>query len=62
MVGLGGKERALGEAAKSKIASNIVNTVVEIKRLIGRKWDLWFNNLLLSEGADGGKQVCWDRS
>ena len=37
MVGLGGKERALGEAAKSKIASNIANTVVEIKRLIGRK-------------------------
>jgi molecular chaperone DnaK (HSP70) len=37
MVGLGGKERALGEAAKSKIASNIVNTAVEIKRLIGRK-------------------------
>jgi molecular chaperone DnaK (HSP70) len=38
MVGLGGKERALGEAAKSKIASNITNTVTEIKRLIGKMY------------------------
>jgi hypothetical protein len=39
MVGLGGKERALGQAAVAKINSNIKNTVSEMKRLIGRRWD-----------------------
>ena len=33
MVGLGGKERGLGESAKSKITSNIKNTVM--RRSIG---------------------------
>ena len=37
MVGLGGKERGLGESAKSKITSNIKNTVTDIKNLIGRR-------------------------
>lgn len=61
MVGLGGKERALGEAAKSKIASNIVNTAVEIKRLIGRKYaekdlqeDLKHFPFTVVEAPDGG--------
>jgi len=61
MVGLGGKERALGEAAKSKIASNIANTVVEIKRLIGRKFaeadlqqDLKNFPFTVVEGPGGG--------
>jgi heat shock 70kDa protein 4 len=39
MVGLGGKERALGQAAVAKINSNIKNTAFELKRLIGRRWD-----------------------
>eukprot|EP00285_Hemiselmis_virescens_P017845 CAMPEP_0173379466 /NCGR_PEP_ID=MMETSP1356-20130122/2399_1 /TAXON_ID=77927 ORGANISM="Hemiselmis virescens, Strain PCC157" /NCGR_SAMPLE_ID=MMETSP1356 /ASSEMBLY_ACC=CAM_ASM_000847 /LENGTH=841 /DNA_ID=CAMNT_0014332803 /DNA_START=62 /DNA_END=2587 /DNA_ORIENTATION=- len=38
MVGLGGKERGLGESAKSKITSNIRNTVADVKTLIGRRW------------------------
>lgn len=37
MVGLGGKERGLGESAKSKITSNITNTVTDIRNLIGRR-------------------------
>jgi len=64
MVGLGGKERALGEAAKSKIASNIANTVVEIKRLIGRKFgeadlqqDLKNFPFTVVEGPGGGLLV-----
>ena len=39
MVGLGSKERALGQAAIAKINSNIKNTAFELKRLIGRRWD-----------------------
>ena len=39
MVGLGSKERALGQAAVAKINSNIKNTAAELKRLIGRRWD-----------------------
>ena len=39
MVGLGSKERALGQAAIAKINSNIKNTAFELKRIIGRRWD-----------------------
>lgn len=37
MIGLGGKERGLGESAKSKITSNIKNTVTDVRNLIGRR-------------------------
>lgn len=39
MVGLGSRERALGQAAIAKINSNIKNTAFELKRLIGRRFD-----------------------
>ena len=39
MVGLGSKERSLGQAAIAKINSNIKNSAFELKRLIGRRWN-----------------------
>jgi len=39
MVGLGSRERSLGQAAIAKINSNIKNTAFELKRLIGRRFD-----------------------
>lgn len=39
MVGLGSRERSLGQAAIAKINSNINNTAFELKRLIGRRFD-----------------------
>lgn len=38
MVGLGSKERSIGEAAKAKINSNVKNTATEVKRFIGRRY------------------------
>jgi heat shock protein 4 len=39
MVGFAGQERAIGEAAMVQYARNIRNTVAQVKRLIGRKWN-----------------------
>lgn len=38
MVGFSGKERRLGEAAKSAITSNTKNTVTSLKKLIGKRY------------------------
>eukprot|EP00960_Hanusia_phi_P062262 765103-Hanusia_phi.AAC.5 len=60
MVGLGGKERSLGQAAIAKINSNIKNTAAELKRLIGRRWadadlqaDIAKFPFKVTEGNDG---------
>jgi molecular chaperone DnaK (HSP70) len=39
MVGFAGQERSIGEAAMVQYARNIRNTVAQVKRLIGRKWN-----------------------
>lgn len=39
MVGFSGQERSIGEAAMVQYARNIRNTVAQVKRLIGRKWN-----------------------
>jgi heat shock protein 4 len=39
MVGFVGQERSIGEAAMVQYARNIRNTVAQVKRLIGRKWN-----------------------
>uniref|UniRef100_A0A7S0YHN0 Uncharacterized protein n=1 Tax=Hemiselmis tepida TaxID=464990 RepID=A0A7S0YHN0_9CRYP len=61
MVGLGSRERGLGEGAKSKITSNVRHTVADVKTLIGRKWSEESVQQLaktlpweLKEGPNGG--------
>jgi len=39
MVGFSGQERFIGEAAMVQYARNLRNTVAQMKRLVGRKWN-----------------------